>query len=97
MMTLNPLDIRQNYRATTDNLAEREPSYATAFPRANVGFPAFHRPAASTCSVSRWHSTDPNRQARRCGRLLGYDRHQRAAPIVAENEPPRSLLGPTAG
>ena len=29
-----PLDIRQNYRAATENIAEREPSYATAFPGA---------------------------------------------------------------
>jgi len=48
MRTLNPLDIWRNFRATTDNIAEHELSYAKALPRAmqvsndaNVGFPAF--------------------------------------------------------
>jgi hypothetical protein len=53
MRTLNLLDIRQISCPTADdNIAEWRPSYATAFPHANVGFPAFHRPAASTINIS---------------------------------------------
>src|SRR5262245_11563810 len=51
MGTLNPLDIRQIRVRPLTKIAELQPSYATAVPRANVGFLAFHWPAASTISV----------------------------------------------
>jgi hypothetical protein len=49
MRTLNLLDIRQNF--LDENIAEAT-ILRTAFPHANVGFPAFHRPAASTINIS---------------------------------------------
>src|SRR5262245_16050496 len=45
------------FRRLLPKSAERQPSYATAFPRANVGSPAAARPAASTISGSSWHPT----------------------------------------
>src|SRR5262245_39181639 len=69
MRTLNPLDIRQNFRATTDNIAEREPSYAKALSRAmqvsnyaNVGFPAFRSGRGTQTDTER--STALPRQLR---------------------------------
>jgi hypothetical protein len=52
------LDIRQIPVRPLTKIQGR-PSYATAFPRANVGFPAFDRPAATTIGVSSWHHSDP--------------------------------------
>jgi len=56
------MDIWQNFRATTDNIAEREPSYAEAFPSAmrcrygNVGIPAFRsgRGTEGQCLIIGW-------------------------------------------